>query len=156
MRVKASAPWAVPVVLTVFLCALLTPSSAALVKQLPEFFARGVGFALLGVAVLALVMVFRALPGTNTKENPRQAEVVRRESEFRRGFAGRKGPPKRPRVEPRLESKGVVLEFTRRSAEPETATVLPQSPPRTRPDDIELVKQRLHDRAELLWRRRAG
>src|SRR5256885_2127501 len=119
MQFKASAPWAIPVVLTALLCALLTPPSTALASQLPEFFARGVGFALLGVAVLALVMVFRALPGTPAQAHTPEPKAVRQQSEFRRGFAGKKGAPKRPRVEPRLECKGVVLAFSRRSTVPE-------------------------------------
>lgn len=151
-RAKADAPWVIPVVLTALLCALLTPPSTALAYQLPDFFARAVGFALLGVAVLALVMVFRALPAAH----PRQAPTVRRDSEFRRGFAGKRGPPKRPRIEPQLERRGVVVEFSRRSAEPENATTPPVPSPRVRSENIEIVKRRLQHRAELLWRRRAG
>jgi hypothetical protein len=156
MRVKAYAPWAIPVVLTALLCALLTPPSTALADHLPAFFARAVGFALLGLAVLALVMVFRALPDTPAAAQLRQAPAVRRDSEFRRGFAGKRGVPKRPRIEPQLERKGVVVALSRRSVEPANAPASPASSSRVSSENIEIVKRRLQDRAERLWRRRAG
>ncbi len=159
MRVRAAAPMAISLLLTGLLCVLLTPQIETLASQLPAYFGRAVGFGLLGLAVIAIVAVFRSLPVIPPA--PRLRPSLPRDSEFRRGFAKtRNGSIYRPRLEPKLVRRsefggsGEIVPLRRPSPEPEASTTT--APRKTSHENIEIVKKRLEDRAEALWRRRAG
>jgi hypothetical protein len=150
IRLKAYLPGAICLVFTALLCALLTPQVTTFAGHVPELFSRAIGFALLGVAAAAIVLVFRSLP---TRPATASARVIpiNRDSEFRRGFAKTpRGAAHRTRVEPRLEGPAEVIVLRRPShAKAPAAAPAPLG-------NIEILKRRLQYRAEALWRRRAG
>jgi hypothetical protein len=149
IRVKSYAPMALSLAFAALLCVLLTPQIETFATEMPAFFGRAVGIGLLGFAGLAIVLVFRSLPVA-----PARARTVRRESEFRRGFAKGRSAANRMRIEPRVGQRGEVVALRcRAKATPSTVAV---AAPRNSHEDIEIVQRRLQDRAEVLWRRRAG
>lgn len=152
-RVKAQLPMVISLIFAGLLCALLTPEVAAFAGNLPEVFSRIIGVALLGLAVLAIVAVFRSLPVPAMPAT--RPLALRRESEFRRGFSKGRNAAYRPRIEPRLDGPAQVVALHRPAAPAPQATPV-QTTRTTPPDSIESVKRRLQDRAEALWRRRAS
>src|SRR5262252_2258616 len=134
--VKAQLPMAISLILAGLLCALLTPEVAAFASNLPEVFSRIIGFALLGLAVLAMVSVFRSLPVPALPAT--RPAALRRESEFRRGFSKGRNEAYRPRIEPRLEGPAQVVAL-RRPAEPSQLTGAQPSPEPRLQDSIESV-----------------
>ncbi len=151
MRVRALAPMAISLVLTGLLCVLLTPQIESVANRMPALFGRAVGFGLLGIAVIAIIAVFRSLPVTPPA--PRLRPGLPRDSEFRRGFAkGRNASLHRPRLEPRFAGTGDVVPLRRPAVTAQPST--PTAPQQASHENIEIVKKRLEDRAEALWRRR--
>jgi hypothetical protein len=151
IQVKSYAPLALSLAFTALLCVLLTPQIETFATEMPAFFGHAVGIGLLGFAGLAIVLVFRSLPVVPV---PARACTVRRESEFRRGFAKGRSTANRIRIEPRVDKRGEVVALRRRAkAAPSSVLV---AAPRNSHEDIEIVKRRLQDRAEALWRRRAS
>jgi hypothetical protein len=151
IRVKSYAPMALSLAFAALLCVLLTPQIETFATEMPVFFGRAVGIGLLGFAGLAIVLVFRSLPVAPV---PVRARTIRRESEFRRGFAKGRSAANRMRIEPRIDQRGEVVALRcRAKAAPSTVAV---AAPRNSHEDIEIVQRRLQDRAEVLWRRRAG
>jgi hypothetical protein len=140
---------------TGLLCVLLTPQIETFATSMPDFFRLVLGFGLLGLAALAVAMVLRSLPVPAPSIPPRRA--VRRDSEFRRGFAkARAGVSPRLRVEPRIVPNSGEVVVLRRPDQPAPTNAARNNSPLASHANIEIVKQRLHDRAEALWRRRAG
>ena len=159
MRLKSYAPAMISLALTGLLCALLTPPVATFAGRMPDYFSRTVGFGLLAVALFALALVFRSVPA-----NPAPLRVrhrLRRDSEFRRGFASTRTPSngvgaKRPRLEPRFETKGQVIALRRPAAAP-APEMTPLSEELSTPrDNIAVMRRHLQSRANALWRRRVG
>lgn len=147
-RARAYLPAAICLIFAALCCALLTPQVTSFANRMPEFFNRAIGFGLLGVALGAIVLVFRSLP-TRPATDTARVIPLRRDSEFRRGFGKTPRGVARPRVEPRLEGPAEVIQLHRPGATVSGAAPGPLS-------NIEILKRRLQYRAEALWRRRAG
>ena len=147
--VRTAALLAIPVILTAVLWAAIPATD-----MMSDEKARLIGFALLGIALLSTFLVFRSAAATPATPPSRRREPTARGNEFRRGFVSAKTAPRKPRV----PSPSEVIALRRRRIEPR---IVPNKPiavamPVLAPATITTLKQRLQDRAQLLWKQRAG
>ena len=154
IRVKSGAMMAATLVLLGLLGALLSAPVEAYASQMPAFFSHAVGLALLGIAGIAIVLVFRSLPVAPPPARARP--TLRRDSEYRRGFAKGRSSANRLRIEPRIERPGQVVMLRRPVDAPAPQAKAPASRAPAAQGNIDILKRRLQYRAEALWRRHAG
>ncbi len=146
--VKWLALFAIPLVLAGTLAAQVIPvADLANDRDL-----RVVGMLLLGFALLSIILVFRFAQTTPRSKPARVAPAARSGNEFRRGFASAKPAPRQHRA-PRPSE---VVAWRRHRIEPRVGTITPNPAAMITPGTIASLTQRLHDRAEKLWRRQAG
>jgi len=130
--------------------ALLWPSwlalSVAFQEPSPELLGRSAGILLLLVALIAVLMVFRAVKAPEPNLARRSEPTLRAPNEFRRGFAS-------------AQRTGEAVSFERKSI-PRRETVAPAPsvavPVPAAGQDIASVRRRLHDRVAQLWFRPTG
>lgn len=147
--VRTAALLAIPVILTGLLWAVIPAADIMSDEK-----ARLIGFALLGIALLSTILVFRSATAPSPTPTARHAGPAGRGNEFRRGFVSAKTAPRKPRV-PRANE---VIALRRHRIEPR---IVPSKPvaiavPMLAPPTIATLRQRLQDRAELLWKQRVG
>jgi len=147
-RVKDCVPFLIPLVLTVAIWFTAWHDDFGVWDDV----SRLIGLFLLGFALLSISLVFTVALRADPPALPRREPTLRRDSEFRSGFAKERRPgTKKPRtgkvtIHPRA---GKVVAF-RRHALPPQAGVAGAF------ESIESLNRRLHDRAQKLWSRRAS
>jgi len=146
-RVKVGVLFAVPVVLTLLLWAVVIPPGGFMTDEM----ARLVGFLLLGIALLSTILVFRSAVATPAPASS-QRRTAAPANEFRRGFVSAKATLRKPRA-PRPSE---IIALRRHRIEPRLEASKPPPRPILVPQSINMMKRRLEIRAEQLWRRRAG
>ena len=147
-RLKMVALFAIPVVLTTVLWVMAVPTDV-----MNDENAQLVGFLLLGIALLSTILVFRsAVTVPATKSSDRARPATNAGNEFRRGFVSAKASPRKQRA-PRPSE---IIALRRHRIEPRILPRKPAAAPVLTPETIEILKRRLHDRAEKLWSEPAG
>lgn len=145
ISVKTVALFAFPAMLVAVLWTVAVPEGDAMSNTIGRF----TGVLALGIALLAIILVFRVTAAPTAIRPRRIGPIAPPSGEFRRGFAVAASSRRKQLV----LRPGVVVRLHRSSFEQRAA--LRKEPPAIAAETIETLTQRLHDRAEKLWHRRA-
>lgn len=151
-RVKTYLPLVIPVGLTLLIWFVAWHDDFGAWNDL----GRLIGLFMLGFALLAVSLVFTVALRADPPALPRREPTLRRDSEFRSGFARERRPGGAPKpktgkvtLHPRA---GKVVAFRRHALppQPRIAGALRSI------ETIETLNRRLRDRAQKLWSRQAS